>query len=152
MPGVRVPVSARRDVPRVPLRANGTIVKALHRIEVEIDRFGEVEHVRFVCDGDDTAPCHTWPDCGCEQWSAELHGEPPAPGHEAKPQASCWIDPWFNDAIGSEPADWVDAYTDGADRARLEEPDPDGGTREVVHAGPIETTWCGEWMTWEYAT
>jgi len=117
----------------------------LHRIEVERDEAGEVEFVRFVCDGGDDAPCHHWPDCGCETWG-ESHGDPrkgipPEAGHENVPQRSCWVDPWFNDALGHEAYEWIEAWDGSGD-----EP-----THGDLYSGPISVTFEGDYMTWEYA-
>lgn len=132
----------------------------LHRIEVQRNADGEVESVRFVCDGDDSAVCHHWPDCGCEIWTRELHRQtfgqpigydsasgktvyasetlPPAPGHEDVLQELCWIDPWFNDT--TSPADWLDLY-DGPLDIKLDD----------LVSGSVVTTFEGDYMTWEYA-
>lgn len=142
-----------------------------HRIEVERDLHGEVEAVRFVCDGDASSLCHSFPDCGCEEWTYELHGVragrsfwnpaigrdevaesdvPPAPGHEdVTHEADCWVDPWFNAALG-DVLDWVEAYAGNVPLV----PHPDGGVyddRSWLVSGPIDTTWEGDYMTWEYA-
>ncbi len=91
----------------------------LHRVEVQHDADGDIAFIKFVCDGDATAPCHTWPGCGCESWGG-AHGQPevpgiqkaiaPEPGHEPVQQETCWIDPWFNDAIGNDPDEWLAVY------------------------------------------
>lgn len=135
----------------------------LHRIEVDRDADGEITAVRFVCDGDDSAPCHRWPDCGCEEWGQRHYVEDwdpenphakrtPLPGHEDVQQQSCWIDPWFNDCYDL-PSEWAEAY-DGDDDGHMV-PHPDGGVHDDLSwliSGPISVTWEGDYMTWEYAT
>lgn len=129
-------MSARNDDP------------TLHRIEVERDQDGEVESVRFVCDGDDAAPCHHWPDCGCETWS-EAHGDrakgiPPALGHEDVPQRECWMSPWFNDTTDS-PLDFAELYDGWEDYEAA-------GDLAWLVSGPVSCTFEGDYMTWEYAS
>lgn len=134
-------MSARDDNPR------------LHRIVVERDADGAVESVRFVCDGDDAAPCHHWPACGCEIWGGD-HGQleipgvqeaiPPAPGHEDVQQRECWMSPWFNDAVGS-PLEFAELYEGDEDY------EADAGLEWLV-SGHVQTTFQGDYMTWEYAS
>lgn len=129
----------------------------LHRIVVERNADGEVESVRFVCDGDDSAPCHWWPDCGCETWGPE-HGTPgPAspsgkresialPGHEDVQQRICWIDPWFNDTTTTW-SDFTELYDGPLD---IDHPDVYGENADWLVSGPVLTSFEGDYMTWEY--
>lgn len=121
----------------------------LHRIAVERDPDGDVEGVRFVCDGDDTAPCHHWPNCDCEDWGDGHYLESwdwknptakrtPAPGHEDVQQAECWIDPWFNACL-DDPIDWAEAYHG-----------PEDLTSSDLRDGPVSVEFEGDYMTWEY--
>lgn len=129
----------------------------LHRIEVERNAGGEVESVRFVCDGGDSASCHWWPDCGCETWGPE-HGTPgPAspsgkrenlamPGHEDVQQRECWIEPWFN-ATTDTWSDFTDLYDGPLD---IDQPDIYGDNADWLVSGLVVTTFEGDYMTWEY--
>jgi hypothetical protein len=122
----------------------------LHSIIVERDSDGEVTSIRFVCSGDQSSPCHNYPDCGCETWSESAHftedengvlTDEPAPGHEATPKPGCWIDPWFNETT-TIPLDWEDLYDGHTDFTY----DPDW-----LVSGPVSVTFEGDYMTWEYA-
>lgn len=98
-------------------------------------KFHAIRDGRFVCTAPDDAPCRNYPDCGCEVWDPDLHGEVPAPGHEAVPQPQCWRDPWIND-VGLH-----DSYDlDAAPVSDDEWPN-----------GPVETEWHGDYLTWRYA-
>lgn len=90
---------------------------------------------RFVCVAEPTAPCRNYPGCECEAWSAELHGDPPAEGHEDRPQDECWIQPWM------EATDLRDTYS--ADELLIDDDEfPDG---------PVAVEWQFDYLTWEYA-
>lgn len=119
---------------------------AIHRIEVERDEEGEVESVRFICKGTDASPCHHYPDCGCEEWSLELHGSqqqevPPQPGHENVQQPDCWIDPWFNETTDS-PFDFAELYDGDIDHFALDD----------LRSAAVDVTFEGDYMTWRYAS
>lgn len=93
---------------------------------------------RFVCTASAEAKCRTYPACECEDWDPDLHGDPPAAGHENVPQEHCWIKPWL------DATDLTDCYG-GDDLTWLTDADvtfPDG---------PITTEWHGDYLTWEYA-
>jgi hypothetical protein len=90
---------------------------------------------RFVCAADSAAKCHNYPTCECEGWTAELHGEVPADGHENQPQDECWIKPWLEATDLNETYDPEDLWLSDVDF-------PDG---------PISTIWNGDYLTWEYA-
>lgn len=117
-----------------------------HHVVVEADENGLATSVRFECRADAAASCRHWPACGCVYWGDE-HGDPgrgiaAAPGHEDVPQPTCWVEPWFNNAIGTDPMDWIESWDDDDD-----EHEP---TINDLYSGAIEATWQGEWMTWEY--
>lgn len=109
---------------------------------------------RFVCTAPDDAPCRVYPDCECEAWTLELHGQkfgqlighkngrplyadrdiPPAEGHQPVPQPECWLKPWI------EATDLCDTFED-ADALRSDDEFPDG---------PIVHQWNGDYVTWAY--
>ena len=116
-----------------------------------------IENGKFVCSAEPTAKCHTYPDCGCEQWSRELHGQkfgefigrsssghllfadkdiPPAPGHENIQQDAGWIKPWLQ---ATDPRERYGA-TEQTVRSNDEFPD-----------GEIDYEWHGDYLTWFYA-
>lgn len=90
---------------------------------------------RFACLADADASCRNYPACDCEGWDPELHGDPPAPGHEDVPQDECWIAPWMG------ATDLRDTYGD----AELYIDDDD------FPDGPVIFEWHGDYITWEYA-
>jgi len=45
-------------------------------------------NVSFHCDGDQTADCRNYPNCGCETWDDDHE-------HPSVPQATCWVLPWL---------------------------------------------------------
>jgi hypothetical protein len=91
---------------------------------------------RFVCIAEPTAKCRNYPACECEEWSAELHGTPPAEGHEDQPQNECWIGPWMS------ATDLVDNYAPVDGEAIDDDQFPDG---------PICVMWEDDYILWEYA-
>lgn len=130
----------------------------LHHIVVERDEEGPTS-VRFVCDGDDSAPCHHWPDCGCESWGPWHYVEvqdqtipyvdrTPLPSHENVPQPYCWIDPWFNETT-SDWSDFTDLY-DGP--LSIDDSEVYGEAADWLVSGPVSVTFEGDYMTWEYAS
>jgi hypothetical protein len=141
-------------------------VSSLHRIEVERNADGEVESVRFICDGGADATCHNYPDCGCEQWTREVHGQrfgqvigyerghllyadrdiDPQPGHEPIQQAHCWMEPWFNETTDTW-SDFIDLY-DGP--INTDDPAIYGEHADWLVSGPVTATFEGDYMTWEY--
>lgn len=97
-------------------------VIAEHTVRISND--GEVE---FTCHGDNTADCHQYPDCGCESWEAVGHQ------HPFTPHDRCWMQDWFdNDGINPS-SDVLDEfeYTPGM-------------------WGPIETSFCEEYVEWSF--
>lgn len=95
-----------------------------------------VHHIkdgRFVCTAAPEARCRNYPDCDCETWTLDLHGEKPAAGHEPVPQGECWIKPWL-DAV-----ELGDTYA-GDDSHGMHFPD-----------GPVDHEWQGDYLTWQYA-
>lgn len=89
---------------------------------------------RFVCTAEPTARCRNYPSCGCEEWSAELHGSDPAPGHEDRPQDECWIDTWLNSAPLAD--------------SHVEATCADNGE---FRDGPIRIEWETDYVLWSYA-
>ena len=79
----------------------------------------------FTCTGDRTSPCHQYPpsSVGMETW-----GE--ADRDLFVPHDECWLTPWMEDADCAELCC------------------PDG---EPVRSGPINATWGGDCVEWEYA-
>ncbi len=71
------------------------VADTLHTVEIAGDP--DNPQIKFTCHGDAAAPCHQYPDCECETWTAshaEEYGHPVA-GHE-----KCWMQDWFdNDGI-----------------------------------------------------
>lgn len=100
------------------------MTKHLHHIAHNHDGpFGI--HVEFTCTGDRTSPCHQYPptELGMEAW-----GE--ADRDLFVPHDECWLESWMNFAGCST--------TCG----------PDSGP---VRSGPINATWGGDCVEWEYA-
>lgn len=79
----------------------------------------------FTCTGDRTSPCHQYPPTGLEMetWSD-------ADADVFVPHDECWTRFWMEDG----------------DCAAL--CGPDG---EPVRSGPINVTWNGDCVSWEYA-
>lgn len=99
-----------------------------------------IEAGRFVCKADASAPCRNYPACTCEDWEEARHfghgkGETPEPGHEAVPQDECWMDPWLNNSMLHDSYSADDLYIDD----------------DEFPNGPVETTWEGDYLLWEYA-
>lgn len=96
-----------------------------------------IEDGRFVCTASPAASCRNYPGCECETWTVDLHGDPPAPGHEPTQQAECWIWQWLTST------DLTDSYLDDdCNEAPLTATFPDG---------PVEWSWEQDYMTWHYA-
>lgn len=86
----------------------------------------------FTCTGDRTSPCHQYPpdDAKMETWGEDdrdvfVAGRDVFVAHD-----ECWIKPWMEDADCAE------------------ECGPDGAP---VRPGPINVTWNGDCVEWEYA-
>lgn len=94
--------------------------KHLHFISHSHNR--EMITSTFECRGDETAPCHQYPDCGCEIAGC---------GHPSTPHAECMVKPWMDDACAQECFD-------------LREPTP-------VRDGPITAWFDGDCYAWDYA-
>lgn len=90
---------------------------------------------RFVCTAEPTAKCRNYPSCECEAWSVELHGNPPAEGHEDQPQGECWVNPWLS------ATDLRDSY----------EPEELWLDDDEFPNGPIDIEWDGDCVLWKYA-
>lgn len=80
---------------------------------------------KFTCTGDRTSPCHQYPP---DELEMERWGE--ADKHLFVPHDVCWLEQWMTEA----------------DCAIL--CGPDG---EPVRSGPINATWGGDCVEWEYA-
>lgn len=76
-----------------------------------------------TCKGDRTSPCHTYPDCDCAFLMTECT-------HAPTRHDECWAEGWMDEGDCAE--------TCG----------PDG---EHVRSGPINVTWDGNCVVWEYA-
>lgn len=96
----------------------------LHHISHTHDA-GYGVNTRFVCKGDRTSPCHQYPPVELEM---EVWGD--ADEHLFVPHDECWTESWM----------------EGSDCAVL--CGPDG---EPVRSGPINVTWGGDCVEWEYA-
>ena len=92
-----------------------------------------VTEVVFECRGDDTSPCHNYPECDCEGWSDD-HEHPHVVHDE------CWMQSWF-DCFSAD--DIAANYTPPGDE--------DFGWRLAhnlpAHSGPIDTKYC-DGLTW----
>lgn len=77
----------------------------------------------FTCTGNRTSPCHVYPTCLC------AFDQVPC-AHEKALHDDCWIQAW------------MDGYSCSTDCA------PEG---EPVRSGPINVTWNGDCVEWEYA-
>ena len=108
----------------VPDESETEMTEHLHHISHTHDT-GYGISTTFTCTGDRTSPCHQYPpdDAKMETW-----GEDDRDVFVAHDE--CWIKPWMEDA----------------DCAVL--CGPDG---EPVSSGPINATWGGECVEWEYA-
>ena len=108
---------------------------------------GDLPH--FVCNAATDAPCRIYPGCECEAWSEE-HGDPrrgiaPTPGHEPVQQETCWIEPWINaDVVENYDEETGVLYSQFAD-------DEEDSAIQSWRAGPVSTTWEGDYMLWRYA-
>lgn len=52
----------------------------------------QIKDGKFVCLGDQDAPCRNYPGCSCDYFGEDHDKQP---GHEKIPQPQCWIDTWF---------------------------------------------------------
>lgn len=87
----------------------------------------------FECRGDETSPCHQYPDCDCESWKE---------GHEHPyvPHTDCWMQGWFDNEPGT-------SY-DGDDRYDLEDL---GLPPDMDRSGPIKAHFELEYISWDWA-
>lgn len=76
----------------------------------------------FTCTGDRTSPCHMYSGCLCA--AAQVPCD-----HEPVPHDECWMQGWMDAGCSTECA-------------------PDS---ETVRSGPINVTWNGICVEWEYA-
>lgn len=93
-----------------------------------------IESGRFVCTAKLNDPCRNYPGCECEVWDPDLHGDPPAAGHESAPQPECWLAPWLDFELG-------DTYEqdDHGDAHGMTFPD-----------GEVDHEFHGDYVTWFY--
>lgn len=88
-------------------------------------RVGDGINTAFTCTGNRTSPCHQYPpdDAEMDRWSVEDE-------HLFVPHDRCWFAFWMNDAD-------CDVLC--------------GPHGEPVRSGPINVTWGGDCVEWEYA-
>lgn len=107
-----------------------------HRVTVKHDRDGDGEvtntDITFECLGDRTSPCHSYPDCGCDEWSEEHVKE-----HANVPHDECWLQDWFDDGSCGE-----ECYDHGDHKYHFASDLPE-------QSGPIKFDW-DECITWSF--
>ena len=129
LPALLAHVAARWAVTRTPAHgwapdeSETEMTKHLHHI-THTHHGGDGIHAQFTCTGDRTSPCHQYPpqDAEMETW-----GE--GDRDLFVPHDECWLEEWLEGACCAE--------TCG----------PDG---EPVRSGPINATWGGDCVEWEY--
>lgn len=106
------------------MSTNEPMTEHLHHITHTHDTGCGIK-TRFTCTGDRTSPCHQYPpdDAEMETWGEDDRAL-------FVPHDVCWLEQWMTEA----------------DCAIL--CGPDG---EPVHSGPINVTWNGDCVSWEYA-
>lgn len=92
----------------------------LHHI-THIHRTGEGIEAEFTCTGNHTSPCHQYPE-EAETWYEKDWPQPVA-------YDACWVLPWMEE--------------NGCAKFCA----PEG---ESVRSGPINVTWNGDCVEWEY--
>lgn len=97
-----------------------------------------VDRVTFKCRAAADADCRTYPDCDCESWSWNDAGTHDEAGHERKPGHRCWLADWFD-------VDGACYVGDDGDDMR------DDQVPAVDRSGPITTTWCEDYIEWDWA-
>ncbi|BCW61876.1 hypothetical protein [Arthrobacter sp. StoSoilB22] len=108
-----------------------------HHITVtaQYDKDGtELEpEVKFECRGNDDAPCHIYPDCGCEAWEEGHEQQHPYTHHQ-----TCWMSDWFEAGAHNY---------DGEDRDDMSDCSIPAG---MNRSGPIEPTFEDEYIAWQF--
>lgn len=84
----------------------------------------------FHCTNELTAPCHTYPSCGCEYWS-EDHDKDPE--HAPVVQQLCYLSGWYADG-------------DQIDEAFMEDELPIPRNFK----GEITVEWEGDFYSWHF--
>lgn len=97
-----------------------------------------VDRITFKCRAAADADCRTYPDCDCESWSWNDAGTHDEAGHERKHGRRCWLADWFD-------ADGACYVGEGADDMR------DDQVPALDRSGPITTTWCEDYIEWDWA-
>ncbi len=101
------------------------------------DTYYENVRIEFVCAGDETSPCHQYPDCGCEYWDDD-HETDRGPEHAPVPHEKCWMQDWFdNDA--AEP-----------NSERIEMPFVGDEVLKPGMSGPITTSSELDYVVWKF--
>lgn len=106
------------------MSTNDPTTEHLHHITHTHDtRYGI--DTKFTCTGDRTSPCHQYlpDDSDVETWGESAR-------HLFVPHDECWMTAWMEDAECAVMCS------------------PDG---EPVRSGPINVTWNGDCVEWEYA-
>lgn len=106
------------------MSTNDSKAKHLHYITHTHDTGYGID-TKFTCAGDRTSPCHQYPpdDSDVETWGESAR-------HLFVPHDECWMTAWMEDAECAVMCS------------------PDG---EPVRSGPINVTWNGDCVEWEYA-
>ncbi|MFE6966859.1 hypothetical protein ACFVAJ_17245 [Agromyces sp. NPDC057679] len=102
------------------------------------DEYRVVDEVAFTCTAPDDAECRSYPECDCESWTWNDDRTGDEWGHPRVPGRQCWLAGWF-DAEGA-----IYAGINGDEMRDDLIPARD-------FSGPIITTWCHEWVEWEFA-
>lgn len=97
------------------------MTKHLHYITHTHDGWNGIK-TQFTCTGDRTSPCHQSPDCDCAFLMEECT-------HTPTPHDECWAEGWMTEADCAELC---------------------GPKGEPVRSCPINVTWNGDCVEWEY--
>jgi hypothetical protein len=126
---------AGRAIPLPPDQDEADLTTPAH-VEALQNATHRIVDERPVCTGGREAKCHWYPDvddCVHESWPC---------GHEYVFHEECWIIVWL-DACGLS-----DTAEDSAYEARV---DDDGEDLRWPN-GVIDYEWCGDYVTWSYAS
>ena len=131
------------DSPKENLVSNHHTVAVTTRLDDEGTEKEQrvVESVKFTCTAPDTADCHTYPKCDCEQWRWDEGKTHDDNGHERVSGQKCWLIDWF----------------DNDDMAVYSGSDADYGRNDYVPAvdrsGAISTQFMEvEYVEWSWVT